>query len=72
MCLAIPMEIIELEGEKAVVSRGGLKVRADVRFIDRPRKGDYVMVHAGFAIERVKPERAKEILEYVREMEELK
>jgi hydrogenase expression/formation protein HypC len=70
MCLAVPMKIVRLRGTEALVSQGGLKTRADVRFIDQPRVGDYVMVHAGFAIERIKPGHARETLAYLRELEE--
>lgn len=69
MCLAVPMKIVSLRGTEALVSRGGLKTRADTRFIDRPRIGEYVMVHAGFAIERVKPGEARKTLSLLRKME---
>ncbi|MDP8215184.1 MAG: HypC/HybG/HupF family hydrogenase formation chaperone [Candidatus Euphemobacter frigidus] len=69
MCLAVPMKIIAVEGEKARVSLGGLAQEIDVRFLSNPRPGEYVIVHAGFAIERLDPGEAEKTLALFREME---
>ena len=58
MCLAVPFKIIELSGKEAVGESLGLRRRMRVDFIDRPRIGDYVIVHAGFAIERLAEQQA--------------
>ncbi len=60
MCLAVPLKIIELNGKEAVGESMGLRRRMRVDFIDRPRIGDYVIVHAGFAIERLSERQALE------------
>lgn len=52
MCLAVPAQIVELEGDRAIVELGGVRRPANVAFIDQPRVGDHVLLHAGFAIER--------------------
>lgn len=54
MCLAIPMEILKIEGKTAEVQVGGVRqtVRLDVISED-PAVGDYVIVHAGFALNRL-------------------
>lgn len=52
MCLAVPARIVELEGDSAVVEIGGVRRSAMVTFIDAPRVGDYVLLHAGFAIQK--------------------
>ena len=56
MCLAVPLKLIEIDGKKAVGEALGVKREVRVDFIKEPKPGDYVMVHAGFAIERL-PER---------------
>jgi hydrogenase expression/formation protein HypC len=63
MCLAVPLKIIELNGKEAVGESLGLRRRMRVDFIDKPRIGDYVIVHAGFAIERLPEQQAREDLD---------
>ena len=58
MCLAVPLKIIEINGNDAVGARDGIRRPVRVDFIKDPKIGDYVMVHAGFAIERVDAEEA--------------
>ncbi len=54
MCLGIPVKIIERYGEfGAKVEYGGVTQSADLRFTPKARVGDYVILHAGFAIEIV-------------------
>jgi hydrogenase expression/formation protein HypC len=67
MCLAIPMKIIEIKGDFAEVEAGRLIRTANIQMISHVRKGDYVLVHAGFAIERVDPEKAKATLRLIDE-----
>lgn len=69
MCLAVPMQVLELKENTAVVDMGGTRraVRLDV--IDRPPTvGDYVIVHAGFAIHCIDEEEAKINLQYFEEI----
>ena len=63
MCLAIPLELIEINGESAVGEAMGMRREIRVDCIEDPRPGDYVIVHAGFAIERLPKEQALEDLE---------
>ena len=70
MCLAIPGKIIELENNKehAIVDYGdGTKRKANVTLVD-VKIGDYVLVHAGFAIEVINEKEAEETLDLFREM----
>lgn len=62
MCLAVPMRITEIDGKEAVVSSTGLSRKIRVDFIQDPKIGDYVIVHAGFAIERLSERQAGEDL----------
>lgn len=60
MCLAIPLRLVEIEGKEAVGEALGLRRRVRVDFIEDPKPGDCVMVHAGFAIERLSERQAQE------------
>ncbi|MCU0722206.1 MAG: HypC/HybG/HupF family hydrogenase formation chaperone [Planctomycetes bacterium] len=70
MCLAVPVKIVSIEGSTAVVDAGGNLVKADVSLVDGVRPGDYVILHAGFAIQKYSPEEAEETLRLFREIEE--
>ncbi|NCC24085.1 MAG: HypC/HybG/HupF family hydrogenase formation chaperone [Deltaproteobacteria bacterium] len=51
MCLAVPMEITSLDGDIATVEVGGVTNQVRLDIVDRrPELGDYVIVHAGFAL----------------------
>lgn len=60
MCLAVPLKIVELNGLDAVGEWGGVRRRIRVDFIPDPQVGQYVIVHAGFAIERLSERQALE------------
>ncbi len=60
MCLAIPLKITEVKGKEAIGEAMGMKRSMRVDFIPEPKIGDYVMVHAGFAIERLPEKQALE------------
>ncbi|MCP4229348.1 MAG: HypC/HybG/HupF family hydrogenase formation chaperone [bacterium] len=66
MCLGVPMEIKNIEGTTAQTEMSGLKLECDVSLIENPEVGDYVIVHAGYAIERLDPDEAAETLELIR------
>ena len=63
MCLAIPLKLVEINGKTAVGEAMGMRREIRVDFIDRPQIGDYVIVHAGFAIERLPKQQALDDLE---------
>ena len=63
MCLAVPLRRIEIHGSDAVGEAMGMRRAVRVDFIPEPKIGDYVMVHAGFAIERLEEAQALEDLE---------
>ena len=68
MCLAIPLELVEINGMDAVAQLDGIRRKIRVDFIPNPQVGDFVIVHAGFAIERMKKEQALENLAAIREV----
>lgn len=63
MCIAIPLKLVELDGKRAVGEAMGMRRELRVDFIDAPKLGEYVIVHAGFAIERLGEQQALEDLE---------
>jgi hydrogenase expression/formation protein HypC len=61
MCLAVPMEIVEIsEDGSGVAALEGSRARVNLSLIENPACGDYVIVHAGFAIEKLDREEADE------------
>jgi hydrogenase expression/formation protein HypC len=68
MCLAVPMRVVELDLPQAVVEVEGVRreIRAD--FLPDLALGDYVLVHAGIAIERVDADEAEETLQLMRDL----
>lgn len=66
MCLAVPMKVVEIEGNMARVEQGGVSREARIDFIQGIEVGDYVLIHAGIAIERIRPEQAEETLRLMR------
>ncbi len=68
MCLGIPGRIIEITEGVATVDVGGTKKDASLMLLEDADLGDYVIVHAGFAIEKVDEEAAEETLKFVDEL----
>ncbi len=61
MCLAIPSQIISIENTRAVVDVSGARRNVSILLLpDEVNVGDYVLVHAGFAIQKIDEEAAKE------------
>ena len=62
MCLSIPAKIAAIDGNVATVDVMGNQREADLSLIEDPQLGDYVLLHAGFAIEKMSAEDAAESL----------
>ena len=62
MCLGIPSRIVEIHDESAVIDVDGVRREANVQLLENPSVGDYVIVHAGFAINTIDPDAARETL----------
>ncbi|PIN91550.1 HypC/HybG/HupF family hydrogenase formation chaperone [Candidatus Pacearchaeota archaeon CG10_big_fil_rev_8_21_14_0_10_32_14] len=69
MCLAIPGKIIEIKEKKAIVDFGGIKREADISFVEDLHINDFVLVHVGFAIQKVEEEVARETYRLLAEIE---
>lgn len=70
MCLAIPLKIVEINGKEAVGERSGIRRKIRLDFIENPKIGEYVIVHAGFAIERMDEKTAVENIRAAEEVED--
>jgi hydrogenase expression/formation protein HypC len=68
MCLAIPAKVISVDGTNAKVSIEDIEYSASLLLLDDVKPGDYIMLHAGFAIEKVDPEVAAETLRLLNEI----
>ncbi len=71
MCLAIPMKVIEIKNSEAVVELGGVEREANLQLVEDVRVGDYILIHAGFAIQKLDREEAEKTLSYLRQMAEM-
>jgi hydrogenase expression/formation protein HypC len=68
MCLAIPSKIVDIQDGVAIIDVDGVKREASVLLLEDPKVGDYVIVHAGFAIHKIDEEEATETLRILREV----
>ena len=70
MCLAVPARVLSIEGETALVELGGLTRQARTMLVPSVKVGDYVLLHAGFAIQTLDEAAAQETLELLARMAE--
>jgi hydrogenase expression/formation protein HypC len=71
MCLSVPAKVIAIEGDMAKVTVGEAEYRASLQMLDDVAVGDYVLVHTGFAIQKISEEEALETLQTFKEFEDL-
>ena len=67
MCLAIPSKIVEIENSMAIIDVEGVRRKASLLLLEDVAVGDYVIVHAGYAINKMDAAAARESLELLRE-----
>lgn len=68
MCLAVPAQVLEIKGYEAVLDFGGVKRKANISLLEDVKIGDYVIVHVGFAIQKLNKKEAEESLRYWKEI----
>jgi len=68
MCLAIPARIVEINELMATVDMDGTRRQASLLLVDNAALGDYVIVHAGFAIHKIDEAQAMESLRILRDL----
>ncbi len=62
MCLSVPAQVISIDGEIAEVSVGGTLVKANLSLVDGIAIGDYILLHTGFALQKIDEQEAAETL----------
>jgi len=67
MCLAIPSKITKIENNMATIDVAGVQRKASLLLLEDAQVGDYVIVHAGFAIHKLDEAAAQETLDLLRE-----
>jgi len=63
MCLAIPAQVVSIDGKTAIVDFGGIKRTVSIALLETISPGDYVIVHTGYAIQKMDRKEAEESLE---------
>ncbi len=76
MCLAVPGKVESIEGDDPMlrtgrVNFGGVIKQVNLAYVPEVGVGDYVLVHVGFAINKIDEEEANQVFEYLREMDAL-
>ena len=67
MCLGIPMKILELKDDWGLVEMNCVKTQINTSAIENAAIGDWVIVHAGFAIEKLEEDEAQSTFDLLRE-----
>jgi hydrogenase expression/formation protein HypC len=68
MCLAVPMQIKNVDPPLATVEVAGVRREVNIELLDDVKEQDYVIIHAGYAIEKLHPEEALETLDLLRQV----
>jgi hydrogenase expression/formation protein HypC len=70
MCLAIPAKILSINGDTAMIELGGTQREASLMLLEDASVGDWVIIHAGFAIEKLSEEDAQQTFALIRDIME--
>ncbi len=71
MCLSVPAQVISIEGDIAKVSVGGTIMNANLNLVEDIKTGDYILLHTGFALQKIDEKEAMETLKIFEEFNEL-
>jgi hydrogenase expression/formation protein HypC len=71
MCLSIPARVVKINGDVAEVSVGGTVFKAGLQMVENIEIGDYVLLHAGFALQKISESEAHETLKLLKEINDL-
>ena len=71
MCLSIPAKVVSISGEMADVSVGGTIFKAGLQMVENIQVGDYVLLHTGFAIQKISEDEAKETMKILGEIQDV-
>ena len=68
MCIAVPVKIIEINGSEALAELEGVHKKINIDLVDGLKKGNYVLLHAGCAIQKVNEKEAKKSLNLMQKL----
>lgn len=68
MCLGIPMQLVERDGNDGVAEAGGIRKNVRLDLIEDVCIGDYILIHTGYAIEKLDEREALETLELIKKV----
>jgi hydrogenase expression/formation protein HypC len=69
MCLSIPAKILSIDGNTAKASVGGAIVNASLHLVDDAEVGDYILIHTGFALQKISEEEALETIRLIKDLQ---
>jgi hydrogenase expression/formation protein HypC len=70
MCLGVPAKVLKIEGSIAQASIGGSIIDISLKLVEDIKIGDYVLVHTGFALEKIDEKEAQETLGMLKELDD--
>jgi len=70
MCLSIPAKVLSVDGNMAKASVGGTIINAGLHLVENVKEGDYILIHTGYALEKISEEEAMETLKLIKELDE--
>jgi hydrogenase expression/formation protein HypC len=70
MCLAIPAQVVAIDGDNGVVDIGGVQKEISLSLLDAVAVGDYVIIHVGYALQKLDPDEAAKTLALFAELDE--
>jgi len=70
MCLAIPAKIVSISNETAIAEIGDVKREISLMLLPEAEVNDYVLIHAGYAIQKIDEDEANKTLELLKQMDE--
>lgn len=71
MCLAVPVQVVSIDGNEAEVEIGGVRRHVSIMLTPEAKVGDYVLLHTGYAINVIDEAEAQETLKILEEMASL-
>lgn len=70
MCLAVPAKVLERQDMLAIIEVGGVTRKVSLMLLPETQVGDFVLIHAGFAVQRIDEEEAEKTLALFKELEQ--
>ncbi len=69
MCLSVPAKILSIDGLTAKASVGGAIVNASLHLVEDAEVGDYILIHTGFALQKISEEEALETIRIIQDLQ---